>query len=200
MAKDPILRLTEELTLLPGIGERTALRLSLHLLQQKKERVLSLAQSLMDMAEHVVECSICANLTAYSDLCTICRSKGRDNEVICVVSSIQDLMAVEASQGYGGVYHVLHGVLEPMGGVGPDDLRLAGFQARLDRDEIKEVILATPLSIEGEATALYIKEKILRPDLKITRIASGVPVGGELQYSDRLSLHRAFFMRQHMSK
>lgn len=193
------MRLVNELSHLPGIGERTALRLALHLLEQKKEHVMSLAECLVDVAQHVVECAICCNLTAYSDLCGICQKPGRDESVLAVVSCIQDLMAIESSSSFRGGYHVLHGVLKPLSGIGPDRLRIAALKARLDKDSsITELILATPATVEGEATALYIREQVKKKPMKISRIASGIPVGGDLQFADRLSLARALLMRQQM--
>lgn len=200
MASDPILRLVAELTRLPGIGERTALRLALHLLQQKKDQVMSLAESLVDVAKNVVECAVCCNLTSFSDVCGICQKPGRDQSVVAVVSCIQDLMAIEASASFRGRYHVLHGVLQPMNGIGPDQLRIDVLKARLGRDDaIKEIILATPSTVEGEATALYLSDQIKPWAVKLSRIASGVPVGGDLQFADRLSLSRALLMRQDIS-
>lgn len=200
MALDPIIRLVDELKRLPGIGERTALRLALYLLEQKKDRVATLAQSLVDVAENVVECARCCNLTAHSLECSICLKPGRDASIICVVSCIQDLMAIEASQSFVGLYHVLHGVLTPISGIGPGRLRIAPLLKRLTAStEIKELILATPASVEGEATALFIREQIEAGSLKISRIASGVPVGGDLQFADRLSLARALMMRQEIN-
>ncbi len=190
-----------ELSRLPGIGERTALRLALHLLQQKKEQVMSLAESLVDVAKNVVECAVCCNLTAFSDLCGICQKPGREQAVIAVVACIQDLMAIESSASFRGRYHVLHGVLQPMNGVGPNQLRVEALKKRLTNDDsIKELILATPSTVEGEATALFLSEQVSGWPVKLTRIASGVPVGGDLQFADRLSLARALLMRQELAR
>lgn len=194
MAKDPIKSLVDELKRLPGIGERTALRLALHILEEKKERIRNLAQSLVDVAENVVECEICCNL-ATDAKCTVCIKPGRDASLICVVSSIQDLMAIETTHSFFGLYHVLHGVLAPMNGIGPSKLRIASLMNRIKKSTIKELILAVPATVEGEATALYIKELIDNSVIKISRIASGVPVGGDLQFADRLSVSRALMMR-----
>lgn len=197
MSHDPIKRLINELSLLPGIGERTALRLALHLVQQKKERVLSLSETLIQVAQNVLECRLCCNLTAYSELCGVCSREGRDASVICVVATIQDLMAIESSNSYTGLYHVLHGVLEPINGIGPQDLRIEKLKKRLgDNTNVKELILATPATVEGEATALFVKGLCPHEQAKVSRIATGVPVGGDLQYADRLSLARALLMRQ----
>lgn len=196
MVKDPIKRLIDELSLLPGIGERTALRLALHLIGQKKERVFSLAETLVEVAKNITECTLCCNLTAFSQICSICSQQNRDQSLICVVSSIQDLMAIEKSQSFRGLYHVLHGMLSPMEAIGPEKLRLKNLLTRLNMNNINEMVIATPATIEGEATALYIKEKAIDKVAKITRIATGVPVGGDLQYADRLSLARSLAMRQ----
>lgn len=199
MSFDPVARLVKELSKLPGIGERTALRLALHLLEQKKDQVISLAESLVDVAQNVVECSLCCNLTAYSTLCTVCSKTARDKSVLCVVASIQDLMAIESSASFTGLYHVLHGVLEPVSGIGPSKLRIKELIARISGSEVKELIMATPSTVEGEATALYITQQIApKVGLKISRIASGVPVGGELQFVDKLSLSRALALRQNL--
>lgn len=196
---DPVARLVSQLSLLPGIGERTALRLALHMLGQKKEQVLSLAETLVDVAQNVVECRTCCNLTAYADQCTICVKPGRDDTIICVVSCIQDLMAIESSGSFRGLYHVLHGVLAPINGIGPKELRINELFSRLLLKPANEIILATPSTVEGEATALYIRQELGDAGMKISRIASGVPVGGDLQFADRLSLARALNMRQEVS-
>jgi recombination protein RecR len=200
MLSSPIERLVKELAFLPGIGERTALRLTLHLLQQKPEKVLSLAQSLVDVAQNVSECDLCCNLTVHSSLCSICEKVGRDSSMLAVVSSIQDLMAIESSASFFGRYHVLHGVLEPMKGIGPKELRIEKLKARLQSEQISEVVLATPATIEGEATAIYIQNLNEKSSIKFSRIMSGVPVGGELQFADRLSLARALIMRQDFTR
>lgn len=195
MSSDPVSRLVHELSILPGIGERTALRLALYLLEQKKDVAINLADSLVNVVTNVVECSRCCNLTSFSTICNVCQKSGRDQSVIAVVSSIQDLMALESSGGYDGLYHVLHGVLQPMNRIGPDSLRIGDLQKRLVGEKaVKEIILATPATIEGEATALYIRELINAP-IKVSRIAAGVPVGGELQFVDRLSLSRSLLKR-----
>lgn len=160
---------------------------------------MSLAESLVDVAKNVVECVVCCNVTAYSERCSICQKPGRDSSVVAVVSCIQDLMAIEASASFRGRYHVLHGVLQPINGIGPKNLRIDALKTRLANDsEIKELILATPSTIEGEATALYLSEQVKSWPIKLTRIASGVPVGGDLQFADRLSLSRALLMRQEL--
>jgi len=197
---DPIKKLSLELAHLPGIGERTALRLALHLLEEKKDRLFSLAESLVDVAKKVKECQSCCNFTAQGDFCSLCDDPKRDSAILCVVSCIQDLMAIESSMSFRGYYHVLHGVLRPMSGIGPKNLRFLQLKLRLKPPHaIEELVLATPATVEGEATALYVKELIGEQKIKLSRIASGVPVGGDLQFADRLSLSRAMNMRQEFS-
>jgi recombination protein RecR len=198
MSPDPIEILVQNLSRLPGVGEKTALRLTLHLLKQQKHQIIDLAQSLINVANNVVECIRCCNLTAMAPLCVICNKTGRDETVLCVVSSIQDLMAIEKSSIFMGNYHVLHGVLQPINGIGPNELRIKQLLERCQSKIIKEVVLATPSSIEGEATAIYLKEILSDEPLKISRIASGVPVGGDLQYADRLSLAKSLLNRHFM--
>lgn len=198
MLAEPIEKLVNSLSRLPGVGEKTATRLALHLLNQQKSDVLMLAESIVDVANSVIECIICCNLTAFSTTCPVCEKPGRDKSTICVISSIQDLIAIEKSGIFSGLYHVLHGLLQPLNGVGPNEIRVKELLARLDFDSpILELILATPSSIEGEATALYIKDIVADRNVKISRIASGIPVGGDLQYADRLSLGKAMANRWH---
>ena len=187
--------LVSKLALLPGVGEKTAFRLVLHLLKQPKNQLIDLGERLIDIANNVKECKICCNVTINNELCSICTRPGRDSTIICVISSIQDLLAIEKSSFFTGSYHVLHGVLQPINGIGPNELRFKELMQRFNDNLVKEIILATPSSIEGEATALYIKELLDNRDLKISRIASGVPVGGELQYADKLSLVKSLLNR-----
>lgn len=187
--------LVSKLALLPGVGEKTAFRLVLHLLKQPKNQLIDLGERLIDIANNVKECKICCNVTISNELCSICTRPGRDSTIICVISSIQDLLAIEKSSFFTGSYHVLHGVLQPINGIGPNELRFKELIQRFNDNLVKEIILATPSSIEGEATALYIKELLDNRNLKISRIASGVPVGGELQYADKLSLVKSLLNR-----
>jgi recombination protein RecR len=186
----PISRLIQELTKLPGIGEKTASRLAMHLLRQSKEDAEALSRAILEVKERIRLCSQCYNLTD-QDPCRLCQDPKRNREILCVVSSPEDLVALEKSGGFRGLYHVLHGVLSPLEGVGPKDLRVDELLSRLKRGEIQEVILATNPSVEGEATAQYLSQ-ILKPlGLRVTRIARGVPMGGDLQYIDEVTLSKS---------
>lgn len=186
----PILRLIKELTKLPGVGEKTASRLAMFIIRSSPEDVENLARALREVKEKIRLCSRCFNLTE-QDPCAICADPRRDNKIICVVSSPEDLMALEKSRSFHGVYHVLHGVLSPLDGIGPQDLRIQELLTRLHQEKITEVILATNPSAEGEATAQYLAQLIKPLSIKITRIARGVPMGGDLQYIDEVTLGKS---------
>lgn len=186
----PILRLIKELTKLPGVGEKTASRLAMYIIRSSPEDVENLARALREVKEKIHLCSRCFNLTE-QDPCAICADLRRDNKIICVVSSPEDLMALEKSRSFHGLYHVLHGVLSPLDGIGPQDLRIQELLARLHQEKIDEVILATNPSAEGEATAQYLAQLIKPLSIKITRIARGVPMGGDLQYIDEATLGKS---------
>jgi recombination protein RecR len=186
----PISRLIQELTKLPGVGEKTASRLAMYILRASKEDAESLAQVILEVKEKIRLCSKCFNLTD-QDPCQICQDPRRNGEVICVVSGPEDLMALEKSGSFRGLYHVLHGVLSPLEGVGPKDLRVSELLSRLQGGKIKEVIVATNPSVEGEATAQYLSQIIKPLDIRVTRIARGVPMGGDLQYIDALTLSKS---------
>jgi recombination protein RecR len=194
--RDPIQRLVRELARLPGIGEKTATRLAFHVLRAPDNLARDLAQALTDVKERVRLCSRCMNLTE-EDPCTLCADTRRDDKILCVVASPPDLMAIERTGGYRGRYHVLHGVLSPLEGIGPDDLRIRELLQRLGSTSlVEEIILATSPNVEGEATALYLG-KVLRPlGIKTTRIASGLQVGGELEYADGMTIARALDARR----
>jgi recombination protein RecR len=200
MAADPIRALVSQLSRLPGIGERTATRLVHHLLRQDRALLRALADALVDVAEHVHECPRCCTLTANVGVCTVCADVRRDDALLCVVASIQDQTAIEATGEFRGRYHVLHGTISPVDGTRPDDLRLQPLLARLSTDDrgVKEVILATPPSVDGEATALYLARLLAPHGLALSRIASGVPVGGDLQFADKPTLARAISLRRTM--
>ena len=197
-SSDPIRALVSQLSRLPGIGERTATRLVHHLLRQDRGLLHALAASLIDVADHVHECSRYCTLTANVGLCSVCHDPRRDAAILCVVSTIQDQAAIEATSEFRGRYHVLHGTLSPIDGTRPDDLRLQPLLARLlgDDQAVSEIILATPPSVDGEATALYLARLLGPHGLKLTRIASGVPVGGDLQFADKPTLARAIALRR----
>jgi recombination protein RecR len=186
----PISRLIQELAKLPGIGEKTASRLTMHILRTSKENAEALARAILEVKEKIRFCSQCFNLTD-QDPCRICQDPKRNREILCVVSSPEDLVALEKSGGFRGLYHVLHGVLSPLEGVGPKDLRLDELLSRLKGGEIKEVILATNPSVEGEATAQYLSQIIKPLGVRVTRIARGVPMGGDLQYIDEVTLSKS---------
>ncbi len=197
MVASPIARLIQQLAKLPGVGEKTAARLAFHILRAAPEDAAALAAAITDVRQKIRFCSTCCDLTE-SDPCAICRDARREAGTVCVVAQPQDLMAVERAGGYRGKYHVLHGLLSPLDGVGPDDLRVAELVRRCADGAVQEAILATSPSIEGEATAVYLA-KLLRPlGVRTTRIATGVPIGGELEYADQATLARAIDGRREM--
>lgn len=183
-------KLIEEFAKLPGIGYKTAQRLTLYVLNLPGNEVKEFAEALMKARGTIKYCSVCGNFTD-SDPCGICSNPNRDKNIICVVEQPKDIMAIEKVKEYNGVYHVLHGNISPMAGRGPDDIKLRELVRRINKD-VKEVIVATNPNVEGEATAMYIS-RILNPlGVKVTRIAHGVPVGGDLEYSDEVTLSKAF--------
>ena len=186
----PISRLIQELAKLPGIGEKTASRLAMHILRTSKENAEALARAILEVKDKIRFCSQCFNLTD-QDPCRICQDPKRNREILCVVSNPEDLVALEKSGGFRGLYHILHGVLSPLEGVGPKDLRLDELLSRLKGGDIKEVILATNPSVEGEATAQYLSQIIKPLGVRVTRIARGVPMGGDLQYIDEVTLNKS---------
>jgi recombination protein RecR len=189
--RDPIAELTDLLARLPGVGERTATRLAFHVLGTEPDYAKALGEALTHIHDRVVRCETCGNYGAES-VCAICRDPRRDSSVVCCVARVPDLVAIEKSATFRGRYHVLHGLLAPLDGVGPDDLPLDGLRARLEPEEIREVVVATPLSVEGEATALYVSQVLKPLGIRVSRIASGVPHGGELEFTDQVTLGRAF--------
>lgn len=184
-----ISKLIEEFSRLPGIGPKSAQRLAFHLINMPKEQVRELAETMVEAREKVRYCSQCYTLTD-EELCPICRNKDRDQKTIMVVETTRDLAAYEKTGKYEGVYHVLHGAISPMLGIGPGDIKLKELMERL-RGDVDEVIIATNSSLEGETTAMYISKLIKPTGIKVSRIASGVPVGGDLEYIDEVTLLRA---------
>ncbi|HZX94750.1 MAG TPA: recombination mediator RecR [Myxococcales bacterium] len=196
---DPIARLTLLLARLPGVGEKTAQRLAFHILETPPDYAQDLAAALLALRQEVRLCSVCCNLTA-QDPCVICKDSQRDARMICVVETVPDLLAVERTREFRGRYHVLHGALSPLDGVGPDQLRLKELVARLAPERsgqaVEEVIVATDPTVEGEATALYITRLVKPLGVRVTRIAQGVPMGGDLEYADQVTLARAISGRR----
>ena len=184
-----ISKLIQELSSLPGIGAKSAQRLAFHILNMPVEQVEELSSAIVDARKNVRYCKECFTLTD-DELCPICKDAGRNHKTIMVVGDTRDLAAYEKTGKYDGVYHVLHGAISPMLGIGPDDIRLKELMQRLQKD-VKEVIIATNSSLEGETTAMYISKLIKPTGIKVTRIASGVPVGGDLEYIDEVTLLRA---------
>ena len=190
--------LTTELSKLPGIGKKTALRLTYHLLKQPADRSLRLARALEVLAERVHPCPRCHNLTE-QDLCSICSDPRRDTSVICAVEEASDIGAIERSGEYRGVYHVLGGRLSPLDGVSASDLAIGELVQRVGPGEVREVIVATNPSIEGEATALYLQQVLAPSTVRVTRIARGLPVGGDLEYADGVTIAQALVARRDMT-
>jgi recombination protein RecR len=187
---EPVARLIEALQRLPGIGPKTAQRLAFFLLKRPTEEVTALAESLTQLKALIVHCRVCFNVTQ-EDPCRICRDPARDARALCVVEEPNDLLAIERTGEFRGRYHVLLGALSPLDGIGPEDLKVRELLSRLEQDRVEEIILATNPSVEGEATALYLG-KLLKPfAARITRIARGLPVGGDLEYADEVTLSRA---------
>lgn len=194
---EPIAKLIDAFTRLPGIGPKTAGRLAFYVLRMKEEDVLDFAKSLVNVKRNLHFCSICCNITDV-DPCRICQDKGRDASVICVVQESRDLVAMERTKEFHGFYHVLHGAISPMEGIGPDDIRVAELLKRLSDEQVQELILATNPNIEGEATAMYLSRLVKPFGLKVTRIAHGLPVGGDLEYADEVTLSKALEGRREL--
>jgi recombination protein RecR len=192
---DGIRELAELLKRLPGVGRRTAIRLAFHLIGSPEDYARKLGETIATIHDRVHPCSVCGNLSD-ADPCPICTDAGRNRTLICVVAGVPDLWAIENTAEYRGLYHVLHGLLSPLDGVGPDDLHLDRLRDRVAEGEIAEVIVATRPSVEGEATALLVRQTVEDLDVRVTRIASGVPHGGELEYADRMTLGRALSDRR----
>jgi recombination protein RecR len=194
-APGPVARLIEEFHKLPGVGPKSAQRLTYYLLRMPAAEARALAESILEVKERITFCSVCQNVTD-ANPCRVCDSDRRDRTMICVVEEPMDILAMERSGSYRGLYHVLHGAISPMDGIGPEELKIEELLARLRTNEATEVILATNPNLEGEATAMYLT-RLLRPlGLRITRLARGLPVGGDLEYADDVTLTRALEGRQ----
>ncbi len=191
------MRLIEEFYKLPGIGPKSAQRLAYHLLRMPASEAQALAAAILEVKEKITFCSICQNVTEV-DPCRICSSDRRDRSVICVVEEPLDILAIERTQAYRGLYHVLHGAISPMDGIGPEDLKIKELLNRLRSGEVKEIILATNPNLEGEATSMYLGRLLTPLGVRVTRLARGLPVGGDLEYADDVTLARALEGRQEM--
>lgn len=193
----PLSNLIGELSKLPGIGGKTAQRLAFHILSQEDKEAYALAESIIEAKKNMKYCSVCGNLTDI-DPCSICTDSSRDQSVICVVESPRDVSAMERIKEFQGLYHVLHGAISPMDGIGPEDINLKQLIVRLQQNDVREVILATNPNIEGEATAMYAARLIKPSGIKVSRIAHGVPVGGDLEYADEVTLSKAMEGRREL--
>lgn len=192
----PLARLIEQLQRLPGIGPKTAQRLALHILKRPETEIQALAQALVEAKQQIGLCSVCFHLSA-EPVCEICRTETRDRNTLCVVADSRDVIAIEKTREYRGKYHVLGGLISPMDGIGPDQLYIHQLVRRVSQEKIQEVILAISPSIEGETTTLYVGQ-LLKPFTKVTRIAFGLPMGGDLEYADEVTLARALEGRREL--
>lgn len=194
---EPVTRLIEAFAQLPGIGPKTASRLTFYLLRRPAEQAEALADALREMKQRTVFCSTCFNITEVSP-CAICGDERRDRSILCVVEEPLDVVAIDRTGEYRGLYHVLHGAISPVDGIGPDELRINELMARLKAEPVQEVLLATNPNLEGEATAMYLAQLIQPSGVRITRLARGLPVGGDLEYADTVTLGRALQGRREM--
>lgn len=186
----PISKLIDSFMKLPGIGPKTASRLAFHVLDMKEDDVVGFAKALVDVKRELTYCSVCGHITD-TDPCYICEDKSRDQSIICVVEETKDVIAMEKMREYKGMYHVLHGAISPMEGVGPEDINVPSLLTRLRDENVQELILATNPNIEGESTAMYIARLVKPIGIKVTRLAHGLPVGGDLEYADEVTLSKA---------
>ncbi|WP_077305910.1 recombination mediator RecR [Terribacillus halophilus] len=194
---EPISKLIDSFTKLPGIGPKTAVRLAFHVLSMKEDDVMDFAKALVNAKRELTHCSVCGHITD-QDPCSICQDESRDGTIICVVQDPKDVIAMEKMREFNGKYHVLHGAISPMDGIGPEDINVPSLLNRLKDEEVEELILATNPNIEGEATAMYIS-KLVRPSgIRTTRIAHGLPMGGDLEYADEVTLSKAMEGRREL--
>jgi recombination protein RecR len=194
---EPVQKLVDAFARLPGIGPKTASRLTFYLLRAPEDLSQSLSEALIGIKQETGLCEVCFNIThKESPVCEICTSEKRDRQTLCVAEEPLDVLAIEKTAGYNGLYHVLHGVLSPIEGIGPDDLKIKELYERLKENDFQEVILATNPSMEGDATAMYLNERITPLGIRVTRLARGLPVGGDLEYADQNTLLRALAGRQ----
>jgi recombination protein RecR len=193
----PVQRLINEFSRLPGIGPKSAARLTFYLLRMADDQALDLAGALQEMKERTIFCSNCFHITE-QDPCQLCTDSGRDDRLLCVVEEPLDVLAIERSQAFNGRYHVLHGAISPVEGVGPEDLRINELVSRVQQSNFQEIILATNPTLEGESTALYLQRRLIETGVRLTRLARGLPVGGDLEYTDEITLGRALEGRQEL--
>jgi recombination protein RecR len=194
---EPMSRLIEELKKLPGVGSKSAQRLAFHILRSSEEDAEALAAAVRDVKAKLRLCSVCNNITDV-DPCVYCSNPTRNQRLVCVVEEPTNIAAVEKTRHFNGAYHVLHGSISPLHGVGPEQLRLSNLFRRIDAGEVDEVILATNPTVEGEATAVYISQQIRRPGVKVTRIATGIPVGSDIEYADEVTMLKAMEGRREL--
>jgi recombination protein RecR len=194
---EPVTRLIEAFAQLPGIGPKSASRLTFYLLRRPAEQAEGLADALCDLKQKIVFCSVCYNITEASP-CPVCRDEGRDRSIVCVVEEPLDVVAIDRTGEYRGLYHVLHGAISPVDGIGPDELRINELLARIKANPVQEVLLATNPNLEGEATAMYLARLLQPLGVRVTRLARGLPVGGDLEYADAVTLGRALEGRREM--
>ncbi|MBD2845607.1 recombination protein RecR [Paenibacillus sp. IB182496] len=194
---EPIAKLIDSFSRLPGIGPKTAARLAFHVLRMKEDDVIDFAKALVSVKRNLTYCSVCCNITD-TDPCRICQDKARDASVICVVQEAKDVVAMERTKEFQGHYHVLQGAISPIEGIGPDEIRIAELLHRLSDERVKELILATNPNIEGEATAMYLSRLVKPFGIRVTRIAHGLPVGGDLEYADEVTLSKALEGRREL--
>ncbi|WP_213424348.1 recombination mediator RecR [Bhargavaea massiliensis] len=194
---EPISKLIDSFMKLPGIGPKTAARLAFHVLDMKEDTVLEFSKALVDAKRDLTFCSVCGHITD-TDPCRICKDESRNRSMVCVVQEPKDVIAMEKMRDFNGLYHVLHGAISPMDGIGPEDINIPDLLKRLQDDTIQEVILATNPTIEGEATAMYISRLIKPSGIRTTRIAHGLPVGGDLEYADEVTLSKALEGRREL--
>ncbi len=190
-------RLIEELKKLPGVGSKSAQRLAFHILRGSGEDAEALAAAIRDVREKLRLCSVCNNITDV-DPCAYCSSPTRNQRLVCVVEEPTNIAAIEKTRHFNGVYHVLHGALSPLHGVGPEQLRISNLQRRVEAGQVDELILATNPTVEGEATAVYLSKTLKRPGLKVTRIATGIPVGSDIEYADEITMQKAMEGRREL--
>ncbi|GIP36705.1 recombination mediator RecR [Paenibacillus sp. J2TS4] len=195
---EPLAKLIDSFSKLPGIGPKTASRLAFYILQMKEEDAIDFAKALVNVKRNLHYCSVCCNITDV-DPCRICQDKSRDFSIICVVQEPKDLVAMERTREFNGYYHVLHGAISPMEGIGPDEIHIAELVKRLSDERVQEMILATNPNIEGEATAMYLSRLVKPFGIRVTRIAHGLPVGGDLEYADEVTLTKALEGRRELT-